>query len=92
MSLDVCSCPDFLCPVTVPAWVLSDLFMVANVSPLRAKAEEAVEAAGRALDAAKVPVCVGPQGPPSGVEGERSPSRLARQGPGRMEQGTSRDS
>lgn len=60
---------DHLRPVTVPAWVLSDLFMVANVSPLRAKAEEAIEAAGRALGAEEVPVRVGSQGPPSAAEG-----------------------
>lgn len=63
-------------PVTVPAWVLSDLFMVANVSPLRAKAEEAIAAAGRALDAEKVPVRVGAQGPPSAPEEAREPEAL----------------
>lgn len=50
-------------PVSVPAWVLSDLWMAASISPARANAEEALEAAASALDEANLVPHAGRWGP-----------------------------
>lgn len=56
---------DHLTPITLPAWVVSDLMMSCNFLPTSAykKVEQAIDQAARALDAAK--------GPPSAPEAER---------------------